>query len=365
MSRPAPCPGSRGPAPGCPAPEDLTALAHGEGSVEERAALLRHVLACPPCHAEHEAARAMLLRLAALGAARASGADLRASAAGPASAEPLPTAAPRPRLGWLLGALPPVAAALLVALTLTLPRPTGDADDGAPPEGTGLAAAGAAPAPLRLAHGPRLADVVVTQLLAAQAADGRWHADGELSGLPGDACATGVVLLALLRDGAASLERASVEAAVVAATRWLEAESSALCRTGEHGLDRLRAQAVLSAALLRVGELRPDVRTQEALERLLEGLVAGAEEGAADRATRPWLEYALASAETQGWRAAGRARRLLPEAPRGAPRETPEAGAEAPRTCTALGLALEALRDAPPVRTLALAPVCRVAALVR
>src|SRR5262245_706995 len=59
---------------GCPEGEALTALVHGEGTHAERAALLRHVLACPVCRPEHDATERVLLGLRAVGAARASGA---------------------------------------------------------------------------------------------------------------------------------------------------------------------------------------------------------------------------------------------------------------------------------------------------
>src|SRR5262245_14518179 len=65
----------------CPSGEALTALAHGEGAPDERAALLRHLIACPVCRPEHAGAERMLLALRGLGAARASAAPVRASAA--------------------------------------------------------------------------------------------------------------------------------------------------------------------------------------------------------------------------------------------------------------------------------------------
>lgn len=336
------------PATLCPAGEDLTALAHGEGTAEERARLLRHVLACPTCREAHAQAQAVLLSLADLGAARATHAPPRAIT--PAAG----------RWGWLLA--PPAAAAALVGALLLTSAPVPQAE---PAASRAAAPASAAPDPASgAAPQPAVGDPTGggwTRLLAAQERDGRWAHDAALAAVPGDASATGLALLALLRDGDAALRRPGVDTAVAEGTRWLEAQTDGLTEAAGAGLDHLRTAAVVGSALLRAHALRPDARTQAAIERLLPALTDAVPVGSDDHATRPWLAYAFDLAQAGGWRQAHRAQRALAARP---PAPAPE-GLRAERgpaeavECTPLGLALEALREEPPVRTLAMALACR------
>ncbi len=345
------------PAP-CPPPEDLTALAHGEGSAEERARLLRHLLGCPPCHALHGAALAVLGALADAGAARAT----RAPWPGPAA-----QGASRAAWGWSL--LPPAAAAAVVAGLLLLPAaaPAAPARDPAgavprPPaesaSGPG-APAGTGAAAVQPEGG--LSEEARLRLLAGQAGDGRWPALGAGPGPGGEASATALALLALLKAGPPTAGDPATLVAVSAALRWLEAEAPALARRAPTGLDHVRAAALATTALLRAQRVQPDARTEAGLGLLLPALAAAVPAGAADHATRPWLEQALALAEQQGSRPAARAHRVLAAVPAPPSPDAPRPRPPPTHDCTAVDLALEALREEPPVRLLALAPRCRAA----
>src|SRR5204863_3403345 len=102
----------------CPPEADLTAFAHGEFSPRLRAEVSRHLLRCPACHARAEAARDVLLRLAALSA---SGDAWRADLAAADAALHLG----RRRSGLAVGLGVAAAALLAVGLwTLRAPPPS-------------------------------------------------------------------------------------------------------------------------------------------------------------------------------------------------------------------------------------------------
>jgi hypothetical protein len=313
----------------CPAPEDLTAHAHGEGGAAQRAAFARHLLACADCRARHDDDARLLLDLKALGAARA-------------SVAPLPVA-PRPgRAAWLAFA-PPAAAALLIATALLLPGREPDVP--------------AAPAVGPLS--PRL-----ERLIAAQASDGHWEAEQGPVGTVAEA-ATGLVLLALQRETEGGSRSPALTESRGRAGRWLAEQvldPAGARRLAEAGT---AAQAVALAALTEEVGGPLGVNARLACEVLLDGLGRAAESPFVLAAARPWLDYALARAEARSLAGARETRRTLALA-----REPDRFGRPAsplPRPsglvvedCTPLRLALEALRDEAPVRALALGPACRL-----
>jgi hypothetical protein len=306
----------------------MTALVHGEGAHDERAALLRHVLACPVCRPEHAANERMLLALHGLGAARASGAP-RAPRVAP----------PRERFAF---AAPAVAAAIVLATVFaafhrTDPAPTPSRE----------------PVPVAQAT----LEPASRDLLSSQRPDGRWTAEPGLGGAGGDEAATGLVVLALLRPGREALTDAGVLRAVSAGSRWLGDRASALAE-GASPAD-VRTRAVVSAALLRALDLTGDTALRPAARSLLLAVADDAEASAGDPTSRRWIDYALAQAEQAGWPGAGRDRRRLeaspttdsPGASRGAAPTELAAAAASPGT--PVRLALTALRDEPPLRRLA------------
>lgn len=320
----------------CPPGEELTALAHGDVAGAARATLLRHVLGCAPCRAQHHAAQRVLLALRGLGAARAAHAPL-----------------PRPRrrvFGRGLGAVglvPPLVAAAAVALALIVPLGGRE---------------GASPPPAPSAAAPRAPAAAPPALLASQQPDGRWTADPDLAGgqgsAGGDETATGLVLLALLQPGADALRQDPVARAVAAASRWLGTRAEALAGSLPSGPDAVRARAVAAAALLKAGQLTRDATLVPALQVLLPALARDASSSAGDHAARPWLDFALAQARESGWRSLDDTRRTLASAaPASAPpRERSQAPAReraSSAPASPLRLALATLRDEVPVRLLA------------
>ena len=313
----------------CPGPEDLTALAHGEGRGEARSALIRHVLSCPACRREHAASERILLALRGLGAARASHAP---EVIAPARAR---------TLGW--GWVPPAVAAAAVALALLVPLGSRPAGAARPPPAVRHTATRAPAAALPVED--------VGTLLAAQEPDGRWAAEPGLGGRTGDEAATALVLLALLRPGAGALQHEPLARAIATGSRWLAGHAPGLALGA--GPENVRARAVVSAALLRVESLTHDPSLRPAARTLLAAVTRDAEVGA-DHASRPWLEYALATAGQAGWAGAERDLRSLAAAPRpveptpepGAPDAVRAARAErSPRT--PMRLAWATLRDEP------------------
>jgi hypothetical protein len=323
---------------GCPAPEDLTALAHGEGRGETRSVLLRHVLSCPACRAEHAASERMLLALRGLGAARASQAPLGPR---PLRSRPL-------RWAWV----PPAVAAAAVALALLAPfesRPR--AAMPAPAPERRMATQGNAPSSARTEQN-------VLALLAAQQPDGRWTAEPGLESRSGDEAATALVLLALLHPGAEALRHGPLASAVATGSRWLVGRAAGLGSSERAGPADVRTRAVVSAALLRAESLTHDPSLKAPARSLLAAVTRDAE-GASDHVSRPWLDYALTMAQEAGWAGAERDRRTLAASPRpvepspdlrarGSATPTRADGA----TGTAVGRAIEALRDEPSLKPL-------------
>lgn len=331
----------------CPPGEALTAHAHGEGDGPTRAALARHLLACPACHAAHDSDASLFTALAALGAAR--------SVAPPATAAPAPLR--RASRGWTAW-LPPLAAAGLVAVALLVPidRPRTPLTVHLP---TAQQAGG-------------LSQARIAPLLGAQAPDGHWAAEaGPLGSQP--CAATAVVLLALLRERA----QAGPDLAEDASVAW------ALERGTDYLLDRLERpdrtlrdlstaeRAVLLAALSQASIATPSTRLASATRTLVDDVRRRLAGAAPEATSLPWLDYALAAAteadvpgaqslrddlESRGpgapWRAQEPAR--LPVLPASTPSDPTVA-------CTPVRAALDLLRDEPPLRTLALGPSCRTA----
>ncbi len=328
---------------GCPQGADLTAHAHGEGDTARRARVARHLLACAPCRSRHDADARLLLELRALGAAR--------------SLPPPPLVAQRTRR-WL-AFVPPVAAAVLVGVALLAP---GSPEPRAP-EARTVASASQAPHPARPTATRSAGKERLAQLLGSQAEDGHWEAeDGPLGA--DDACATGVVLLALLHEGALGAGSESLDLAVRLGSRWL-AERLADPDPALHAL-AAAPRAVLLAALARTLGTNKDAALAPSSAALLEDLTTRLAQGQVDSAALPWVDYALAAAEEAELPGARAARReLLTRVPsavlaRQARPPSPALLTSAvPVDCTPLRSAIEVLRDEPPVRTLALGPACR------
>lgn len=324
---------------GCPAPEELTALAHGEGQGAARSALLRHVMSCATCRADHAAAERMLLALRGLGAARASQAPVGS-----------PPRRPRPlRWAWV----PPAVAAAAVALALLGPLNSG-------PEGTPTTTL-----PMRSAAGTPSAIVAqpgnLEALLAAQEPDGYWAAEPGLEGRAGHEAATALVLLGLLHPGAEALRDPALARAVASGSRWLAGRAAGLTLGERASPADVRTRAVVSAALLRTQHLTQDSALRPAARSLLAAVTRDAE-ASADHVSRPWLDYALATAQEAGWAGAGRDRRTLAAAPRPVepspdldPRASRSVEREAGVAGTPVRWALEALRNEPSLSRFALA----------
>jgi|GEM_PF-5216027 len=325
------------PEPACPPGADLTAHAHGEGDVGRRAALARHLLSCTPCRGRHDADARLLLELRALGAARSL---------------PPPPLLHAARRRWP-AYIPPVAAAVMIGLALLLPSTREPR-----PVRVTEAAKMLRPQPGRGAGEERLA-----QLLGAQAPDGHWDAeDGPLGA--DDACATGVVLLALLHEGALGAGGEALELAVRSGSRWL-AGRLATPDAALHALAPAQ-RAVLLAALARSLRTNGDPTLARPSAALLDDLTTRLAQGRIEPAAMPWVDYALAAAEAADLRGARAARReLLTQLPSAMlaqqalpPSPYPDVTAVA-LDCTPLRSAIEVLREEPPVRTLALGPACR------
>ncbi len=328
---------------GCPPGADLTAHAHGEGDSAQRARVARHLLACGPCRGRHDADARLLLELRALGAAR--------------SLPPPPQVAVRSRR-WL-AYVPPVAAAVLVGLALLAPT----TPEQRAPEPRAVASATPERRPPHATSATTAGQERLAQLLGSQAEDGHWEAEGGSLGAD-DASATGVVLLALLHEGALGAGSEALDLAVRSGSRWLAARLAG----ADPGLHALPAapRAVLLAALARTLYTTKDPALAPSSAALLADLTARLARGEVDSAAQPWVDYALAAAEEAALPGARAARReLLAQVPRAAlgpqarPLSPPLLASSVPLDCTPLRSAIEVLRDEPPVRTLALGPACR------
>jgi hypothetical protein len=258
------------PRPGCVAPEDLTAFAHGELSGASRARVAEHALACAACRSDLASARDRLGRLRSLsrgdvGLALASRRRTRA-----------------------------VAAAALAAAVATAwgvaPSTPGPVE---PARGTVVAAA----------HGsPDLGVATdVAPLLAVQRTDGRWTTGDAAERR--DEAATGLALLALLPAARESLSRGAAARAVASGTRWLLSRQAA---SGRFGSARLEDHAIATSALLALVTAREDVARDDpvrlALDRAVRHLGREAQGAETDGVSAlRWSRHALERARSLGW----------------------------------------------------------------
>lgn len=328
----------------CPAGEDLSAYALGEGSPAGRAGLARHLLACTACRAACEDDQRLVLGLRALGAARSL----------PAQAPPAPVRARR----WLAWA-PPLAASLLVGLALLLPS---DGEERGAPPAPGPAQALASDLPAHAQH-----------LLATQRADGSWPGEAGAD----ERTATALALLALDTLPQAAAPGSGPGPLGAARARGLRLLASSVGPVGQGARrEAAAAQALLLSALCGPGAGQLEPLARPAAESLLHALLRRAQDGMLDASSLPWVAYALARAEGCDLPAAGRLRASLPREALAAaadPGGPPgllgplhgRGGASEGVPCTPLRTALEVLHDAPPLRGLALGPACRLPLLAR
>lgn len=192
----------------CVGADALTAFVLGEGDGVERERVARHLLGCAPCRSRRDAEAALLRRLQAF-------ADLGAWEEDLARAD----AALRHRRRRLVrGALAGgVAAAALAALLVGRPHPP---DVEAP-------------------TAPSARDA----LLSAQATDGRWRSATGVE--RHDVGATGLAVLALLRDDPDAVRSGPSARALSAAVKWLAPRAAQARDLGER--ERAAAAAALEA----------------------------------------------------------------------------------------------------------------------
>jgi hypothetical protein len=239
---------------GCPAPEDLTALAHGELDGAERETLSRHVLACAGCRAEYGASRRLLRGLLELGEGWRGLVPARSGAWRPVA----------------LGA--GLAAAFLVAFLLPLPG-------GARVDSTASAEE-------------------VATLLETQRPDGSWPADSRMGGPDRDESATALALLALLPSDAEALRDGPVARAVAEGSRWLLDRQRSRAPAASSAL---ADDAVSTLALLGLYDVTRDAGLRSALDRSVRRLARADASALRDPAVLPWVERALARARALGW----------------------------------------------------------------
>jgi hypothetical protein len=339
----------------CPDGEALTAHAHGEGDVATRAAMARHLLSCPACHAQHDQDAELFVGLAALGATRSAVPSAAAATARTAehSLETRSLEAHGPGTRRWTAWLPPVAAAVLVGAALLLP--SGGDDER-------LAVEPSAP---RIA--PSASYARVGSMLEAQAPDGHWAAEaGPLGSQP--CAATAVVLLALLHEreggGAALSSDPSLTASLERGAGYLLARLERPDAT-LHALPTAE-RAVLLAALARTSLAAPSARLTAAARTLVDDMRQRLALAPPDASSVPWLDYALEAAVLARVPGAEAVREGLDGADQDAAWRTAPQPARFPTldtsdapACTPVRSALEVLRDEPPLRLLALGPTCR------